>query len=87
MSEQSDNELKRKLAELESLNRVLSNGLNWLSDVEIKVAYIQPVSEFIGFLTGFKSNIEQQRAALAAIAPKANQAVSTEKVIEPEVVA
>lgn len=82
MSSQSDVELNRKLKELEELSRVLSNGLNWLSDLEIKVAYIQPVSEFIGFLTGFKSNIEQQRAALQAVTPKTEL-----KVTEAEVVA
>lgn len=70
MSEQSNIELTRKLKELEELNRVLTNGLNWLADVEIKVAYIQPVQEFVGFLTGFKANIEQQRAALQAVTPK-----------------
>ena len=74
-------ELNRKLKELEDLTRVLSNGLNWLSDVEIKVAYIQPINEFVSFLTGFKANIEQQRAELAAVTPKPEL-----KVVEAEVV-
>lgn len=73
MSDQSTIELNRKLKELEDLSRVLTNGLNWLSDVEIKVAYIQPVSEFVSFLTGFKGNIEQQRAALQAVTPKPDE--------------
>ena len=70
MSEQSTNQLDKQLKELDELNRVVSNGLNWLSDVEVKVAYIQPIGEFIGFLNGFKGNVEQQRAALAAVTPK-----------------
>ena len=70
MSEQSATEISRKIKEQDDLIRVLSNGLNWLADVEIKVAYIQPVGEFIGFLNGLKANIEQQRAALQAVAPK-----------------
>ena len=63
-------ELQRKLKELEDLTRVLTNGLNWLSDVEIKVAYIQPINEFVSFLTGFKANIEQQQEALKGVMPK-----------------
>lgn len=76
-------ELNRKIAELENLHRMLTNGLNWLSDVEIKVAYIQPVSEFVGFLTGFKANIEQQRAALQAVTPKKTES----EVVEPAIIA
>lgn len=87
MSQQSDTELSRKLAELENLNRVLTNGINWCSDVEIKVAYIQPVSEFMGFLTGFKQNIEQQRAALAAVTPKTEAKPVDSEVKEPLTVA
>lgn len=78
MSEQSDIELNRKIKELDDLNRVLTNGLNWLSDVEIKVAYIQPVNEFIGFLQGFKGNIEQQRKALAPIVEEKKETILAE---------
>ena len=77
MSTESDTELNRKLKELDELNRVVSNGLNWLSDVEVKVAYIQPVLEFVSFLQGFKGNIEQQRTALQAVAPKVEEAKET----------
>lgn len=72
MSEQNaTNELNRKIAELDNLNRVLSNGLNLLADIDIKIAHIQPVSEFIGFLQGFKNNIGQQKTALESALPKA----------------
>ena len=91
MSEQSANQLDKQLKELEELNRVVTNGLNWLSDVEIKVAYIQPIGEFIGFLNGFKGNVENQRKALQAQMPTIVNAPSvsavTGKVIEPEVLA
>jgi len=70
MSEQSDIQLNKQIKELDELTRVVSNGLNWLSDVEIKVAYIQPINEFISFLNGFKGNVEQQRTALAASIPE-----------------
>ena len=80
MSEQSTNQLDKQLKELDELNRVVSNGLNWLSDVEVTVAYIQPVSEFIGFLNGFKGNVIKQREALQAV-------VKTElKVVDAETV-
>ena len=82
MSIESDIELSRKVKELEDLNRVLSNGLNWLADTDVKVAYIQPIAEFIGFLNGFKQNINQQQAALAAVAPK----VVETKIVEPVIV-
>jgi hypothetical protein len=75
MSEQSTNQLDKQLKELDELNRVVTNGLNWLADVEVKVAYIQPVQEFIDFLTGFKGNVAQQRAALASVAPAATPPV------------
>jgi len=67
MSEQSDIELNRKIKELDELMRVVTNGLNWLSELDVKIAYIQPISEFVGFLQGFKGNVEQQRKALAPI--------------------
>jgi len=82
MSEQSDIELSRKLKELDDAARVVTNGLNWLADVEVKVAYIQPISEFIGFLNGVKGNIEQQRKALDSVMPKTEA-----KPIETEVLA
>ena len=67
---QANAELERKLKEFEQLDRVISNGLNWLNDVEIKVADIVPINEFIGFLNGFKGNIAQQKATIAALLPK-----------------
>jgi hypothetical protein len=70
MSEQSTNQLDKQLKELDELNRVVSNGLNWLAELDVKVAYIQPVSEFIGFLNGFKGNVIKQREALVAVMPK-----------------
>ena len=82
MSEQSTNQLDKQIKELDELNRVISNGLNWLSDVEVKVAYIQPISEFIGFLNGFKGNVAKQREALVAVMP----AVEI-KVVDAEIVA
>ena len=70
MSEQSTNQLDKQLKELDETNRILTNGLNWLSDVEVKVAYIQPISEFIGLVNGIKGNVENQRKALVASIPE-----------------
>jgi hypothetical protein len=70
MSEQSTDQLSKQLKEIDELNRVVSNGLNWLAELDVKVAHIQPVAEFIGFLNGLKGNIAKQREALVAVMPK-----------------
>lgn len=77
MSEQSNDQLSKQLKELDELMRVVTNGLNWLSDVEVKVAYIQPIAEFVSFLNGFKGNVEAQRKALQAAMPKVEEAKET----------
>ena len=77
-------ELERKIKELTELSRVVSNGLNWLVDVEIKVAYIAPVNEFVSFLQGFKANISQQCEALKSALPK--EVKDENKAIIPEIV-
>lgn len=69
-NKEATTELERKIKEFDELNRVVSNGINWIADLEVKVAYIQPINEFLGFLTGFKANIAQQRAAVAGLLPK-----------------
>lgn len=70
MSDAANKEIEHKIKELDTLNRIVSNGLNWLSEIDVKVAYIAPVQEFISFLQGFKGNVEQQRAALVAVQPQ-----------------
>jgi hypothetical protein len=88
MSEQSADQLTRQHKELTELNRVVTNGLNWLGDIEMKVAHIQPISEFIAFLTGFKANVNQQLAALSSVMPKPDAAPVVEtKPVEVQVVA
>ncbi len=70
MDTNAQNEIERKIKELTEIDRVITNGLNWLSEIDVKVAYMNPVNEFIGFLQGFKGNIAQQRAALESTIPK-----------------
>ena len=66
----STDQITKQIAELTELDRVVSNGLNWVSDIDVKVAYIKPVSEFVSFLQGFKANVAQQKTALENVLPK-----------------
>lgn len=80
-SAQAASELERKIKELTELDRVITNGINWISDLEVKVAYIGPVSEFVAFLQGFKANVAQQREVLKPLVEEKSEA------IVPEIVA
>lgn len=62
-------EINRKIKELTELERVVTNGLNWLAEVDVKIAYIHPVSQFVNFLQGFLANVQQQRKAIESVAP------------------
>lgn len=71
-------ELKRKIEELNQLSRVVGNGIAYLNDQDVKIAYIQPVGEFLAFLTGFRQNVQQQKSALEAMLPKQEEAKTVE---------
>lgn len=78
---EANKELERKIKEFDELNRVITNGINWLADVEVKVAYIHPINEFMGFLNGFKQNVAAQKAAIVALLPKPVEPIEPKELI------
>lgn len=80
MSNESVSVIETKVKELENVNRLISNTLNLLSDVDIKGAYAGPVAEIQGWLTGFKSSVANQIEALKPMLPKADAVIEAEVV-------
>ena len=61
---------KARLAELTNVNRIVSNAINLINDVEIKGAHAQPVTEILGWLTGFSQSLTGQIKTLESTLPK-----------------
>lgn len=66
----ANSQLVKQIADLTNLDRLIGNTLNLLADIEIKGAYAGPVAEIQNWLTGFKSTIQAQKAALESALPK-----------------
>lgn len=62
--------VETKIAELTNVNRLVSNTLNLINDIEIKGAYAGPVAEIQGWLTGFKASVQTQIEVFQAALPK-----------------
>lgn len=67
-----------RLKELTNVNRIVTNALNLIVDVEIKGGHAGPVAEIIGWLTGFSQSLTSQIKTLESTLPK--------KAITPKVV-
>jgi len=78
--EDGNKQIEKQLADLTNVDRLISNTLNLISDIEIKGAYAGPVKEIQDWLTGFKGNIATQISALKAVLPAPVASTSDEKV-------
>ena len=85
----AETNIKVRVAELTNVNRIVSNAINLINDVEIKGAHSGPVSEILGWLSGFSKSLTGQIQTLEASLPKADDKSSSEetKPIEAEVLA
>lgn len=63
--------IKARVAELTNVNRIVSNAINLINDVEIKGGHAGPVAEILGWLTGFSQSLIGQITTLESSLPKA----------------
>lgn len=59
-----------RIAELSNVNRIVSNAINLINDVEIKGGHAGPVAEILGWLSGFSKSLTEQITTLQAALPK-----------------
>jgi len=76
--------MKARIAELSNVNRIVSNAINLINDVEIKGGHAGPVAEILGWLSGFSKSLTEQMKILESSLPKEEV---TESVKPVEVVA
>lgn len=67
-----------RIKELENVNRIVTNALNLINDVEIKGAHAGPVSEILGWLSGFSQSLTSQMKVLSDSLPKEEQVKAVE---------
>ena len=79
----SDNKAEQnitaRLSELTNVNRIVSNAINLINDVEIKGAHSGPVAEILGWLSGFSQSLTTQIKALEATLPKTVETVEVKE--------
>lgn len=75
-----------RLNELKNVNRIVTNAVNLINDVDIKGAHAGPVTEIIGWLTGFSQSLTGQIQAIESTLPKKEEDKNTDppKAVEPE---
>lgn len=73
--------IKARVAELTNVNRIISNAINLINDVEIKGGHAGPVAEILGWLNGFSQSLTGQITTLESSLPKA-EPVETAKPVE-----
>lgn len=81
MSEQAQSNIQTRIAELTNVNRIVTNALNLITDVEIKGGHAGPVAEILGWLTGFSKSLTDQVKTLEAALPKTQEAKPVEAVV------
>lgn len=62
--------IKARVAELSNVNRIVSNAINLINDVEIKGGHAGPVAEILGWLSGFSQSLTGQIKTLESSLPK-----------------
>lgn len=77
----AEQNIKARVTELTNVNRIVSNAINLINDVEIKGGHAGPVAEILGWLSGFSQSLTGQIKTLESSLPK------EEPVKVPEVVA
>lgn len=84
MSEnKAETNIKARIAELSNVNRIVTNAINLINDVEIKGGHAGPVAEILGWLSGFSQSLTGQIKTLSDSLPKEEPA----KTVEPVTVA
>lgn len=66
----AETNIKARLAELTNVNRIVTNAINLINDVEIKGGHAGPVAEILGWLSGFSNSLTTQMKSLDATLPK-----------------
>ena len=80
MSEnKAETNIKARIAELTNVNRIVSNAINLINDVEIKGGHAGPVAEILGWLSGFSQSLTGQIKTLEGSLPQEE----TPKTVEP----
>lgn len=88
MSEnKAESNIKVRVAELTNVNRIVSNAINLINDVEIKGGHAGPVAEILGWLTGFSQSLTGQIKTLESSLPKPEETKPIEAAKTVEVVA
>lgn len=62
--------IKVRIAELTNVNRIVTNAINLINDVEIKGGHAGPVAEILGWLSGFSQSLTGQINTLESSLPK-----------------
>jgi hypothetical protein len=75
-------QIETRLADLKNVNRMATNAINLINDVEIKGAYAGPVLEIVQWIDGIKKAVSTQIDALEPLLPKVDET----QVVEAEVV-
>lgn len=79
MSEnKAEQNIKARLVELNNVNRIVTNAINLINDVEIKGGHAGPVAEILGWLTGFSQSLTGQMKTLEGSLPKEEPAKTVE---------
>ena len=78
MSNNAESNIEARLKELNNVNRIITNAINLIADVDIKGAHCGAVVEILGWLTGFSQSLTGQVKALEATLP----AKETPKTVE-----
>ncbi len=82
----SDNKAEQnitaRLSELTNVNRIVSNAINLINDVEIKGAHSGPVAEILGWLSGFSQSLTSQIKTLESSLPKTAETVEVKEEVK-----
>ena len=69
MSINAEANIQTRIAELTNVNRIVTNSINLINDVEIKGAHSGPVAEILGWLNGFSQSLTGQMKTLESSLP------------------
>ena len=75
-------QIEARLADLKNVNRLATNAINLINDIEIKGAYAGPVLEIVQWIDGIKKAVQTQIDALEPILPKAEAPVVEAEVVK-----
>lgn len=74
----AESNIDARLKELNNVNRIITNAINLISDVEIKGAHCGAVVEILGWLSGFSQSLTGQMKTLEATLPKKEELKTVE---------